>query len=808
MKFIILYIFVFSFSIFANSESEEQQATLSGIIIDSETGEPLSFVNIRVEGTTLGTVTSLDGTYLLRLVPAKYSIIYSMVGYKTEKYKVDLTSDNKIINVSLQSASIEIPEIVVTTTDPAVLIMEAALKRKAEQVNRLNTYTYMLYTKFYASLDTLTAGRSSGRGDTTIVSIFESYSKGFFKNPDKYYNEIIQRRQSVNVPPQANFVAFGTNLNIYDDYVSILNEEIATPFHPDAISYYDFKLEQWIRPDDFTSIAKIKVIPSTSQRKLFEGYVYVDGIKGIPLSVELKPNRAVQLPFDAELIFKQQFDEFDNFFVMPTGLNIFSTLSASILWVIDPRLDINIATVAYDYNFNEELDDRIFNQRRVEINKLADKFDSTYWFDNAVLPLSPEEEYAYDAIRRMRENPDSVLGATIIDKYFAPVTRTIAKLDRTPFTGFEDFFHYNRVQGVYLGGGIKGELSERINGSIKTGYGTSDKKFYGEGTFQYYLDDLEQYSFDLSVYNRLNRRDNPNLVTERGITFLSLLTKNDYGDYYYAAGGEFSLQAGYGQLRYLRKDIFIRPTNIKFFFRNEYHSPAFVNTDFSIFGSGRAFRDNPHANKGWMRSIGLELNYSFSPVRKISDFGFQLKGEISNPSIIKSDFDFKQVEGAFLMRTSTLPLWTLDIRLNGGYTWGAAPVQRFFSLESSASSIAVTGVFRGLNVKEFYGDQYASLSLEHNFGEVIPGILRIPNVASFGIEFIAIGNIGWTKFSKKTLSATQTLLPSTDITKEKYYYEAGIGFNRVLLFFRFDISARLSQRSKPQFQFTISAATN
>jgi hypothetical protein len=228
---IFIYIIIFASVIFAGTESEEQQATLSGIVVEAESGEALSFVNIRVEGTTLGTVSSLDGTYLLRLPPDNYTIIYSMVGYKTEKRIVDLTEKNEVVNIKLFSAAIEFPDVVVTTTDPAVLIMEAALKRKAQQANRLNTYTYLLYTKFYASLDTLTAGRSSGRGDTTIVSIFESYSKGYFKKTDNYFNEIIQRRQSVNVPPQANFVAFGTNLNVYDDYVSILNEEIATPFH-------------------------------------------------------------------------------------------------------------------------------------------------------------------------------------------------------------------------------------------------------------------------------------------------------------------------------------------------------------------------------------------------------------------------------------------------------------------------------------------------------------------------------------------------------------------------------------------------
>lgn len=46
----------------------------------------------------------------------------------------------------------------------------------------LKNYTYMLYTKFVVSADTVTAGRNSGRNDTSIFSILESYSKGFLKS--------------------------------------------------------------------------------------------------------------------------------------------------------------------------------------------------------------------------------------------------------------------------------------------------------------------------------------------------------------------------------------------------------------------------------------------------------------------------------------------------------------------------------------------------------------------------------------------------------------------------------------------------
>ena len=90
---------------------------------------------------------------------------------------------------------------------------------------------------------------------------------------------------------------------------------------------------------------------------------------------------------------------------------------------------------------------------------------------------------------------------------------------------------------------------------------------------------------------------------------------------------------------------------------------------------------------------------------------------------------------------------------------------------------------------------------------MIPGILRIPDIASFGIEFILFGGVGWTSFSEETMKYTRTMLPTTDITTDKAYYEIGVGINRVLLFFRVDVNARLSQRTIPEFRVTLSGAT-
>ncbi len=794
--------------LFANIVLFSANGTIKGKITDSETSLPLSFVNVFITATTVGTTTDTEGNYILKIPLGQSEINFSMIGYKTQKETIILTDKEIVLNISLEPAFYEIPEVVVTGDDPGVLIMRRMIERKMEQKTNLETYTYKLYTKFFVSTDTVTAGRSTNDGDTTIFSIFESYSEGYFKKEDKYFNKIIQRRQSVNVPPQANFVTFGTNINAFDDYITVINEEIATPFHPKAIDYYDFKLEKWISPDSITNIAVIKITPKTILRKLFYGYVYIDGLKLVPFEISLTPSEAVKLPFNASLSYRQYFADNENF-IVPTNLQIKSNIPIDIYWLFDARLDVQINNVAYDYKFNIPIDNKIFEQRRVEADKSADIIDPLFWDNNAILPLTDKEAKAYNEIKEARENPDSIFQSSFVDRYIGPVTREIAKLDRSPFTGFDDFFRYNRVEGAYIGGGLIIYDNDNFRSHIKTGYALADKKVKGEIFIEYYLDKFKKLAVNFNLYNRLNRRDDPSFFGERSITLLSLLFKNDYGDYYYSSGYNLEFKAGFGQLRFIRKQIFERPYVIKLGLRDETHLTAFVNSDFALFGRRKSFRENPYSVNGRLRSLYTEINFDYSPLRRMSDFGFQIGYEYSSKRYLKSDFDFSNIKSIVSLRTSTLPLWTLDMRLAAGKSFGKLPPQRYFSVESSASSIAQKGAFRGVKLKEFYGEDYATLFIEHNFGEVIPGIFRIPNVASFGVEFIINGNIGYTKFRDiNNVKALNPNLSSTTETIEQYYYEAGIAINRFLLFFRFDLSARLSQVSTPEYRFTFSIATN
>ncbi len=84
-------------------------AQVSGKVLD-ETGQPLIGVNIVLKGTSIGTITDLDGSYTLRITPNPAILVFTYVGYETKEVGVNAN----VINVNLEPSSASLSEVVVT----------------------------------------------------------------------------------------------------------------------------------------------------------------------------------------------------------------------------------------------------------------------------------------------------------------------------------------------------------------------------------------------------------------------------------------------------------------------------------------------------------------------------------------------------------------------------------------------------------------------------------------------------------------------------------------------------------------------
>ena len=103
-----LLLFLAAFAAIA-STAFAQVSTVRGSVKD-DTGEPLAGVSVLVKGTQVGTVTDIDGTFLLRGVPASgKTLVISFIGMETQEVPVQPE-----VNVVLYPDSEALEEAVVT----------------------------------------------------------------------------------------------------------------------------------------------------------------------------------------------------------------------------------------------------------------------------------------------------------------------------------------------------------------------------------------------------------------------------------------------------------------------------------------------------------------------------------------------------------------------------------------------------------------------------------------------------------------------------------------------------------------------
>ena len=81
-----------------------------GRVTDQTDGSPIPGVNVLVQGTTVGTVTNLDGQYQLALPQNARALMFSSVGYATQEVPIY----GEEINVALEQDMMALEEVVVT----------------------------------------------------------------------------------------------------------------------------------------------------------------------------------------------------------------------------------------------------------------------------------------------------------------------------------------------------------------------------------------------------------------------------------------------------------------------------------------------------------------------------------------------------------------------------------------------------------------------------------------------------------------------------------------------------------------------
>ena len=97
-----------AFLMCATIAASAQQTKITGTV-KGPGGEPLIGASVRVDKSTKGTVTDIDGNYAIEATTSS-NLVFSYIGYETKNEKV---GDRRVINVTLEEKSDLLNEVVV-----------------------------------------------------------------------------------------------------------------------------------------------------------------------------------------------------------------------------------------------------------------------------------------------------------------------------------------------------------------------------------------------------------------------------------------------------------------------------------------------------------------------------------------------------------------------------------------------------------------------------------------------------------------------------------------------------------------------
>ena len=88
-----------------------QDLSVSGKVVSAKDGSELPGVNIQIKGTSLGTITTVNGTYDLMVRRPTDTLVFSFIGFITRE---EVIGQRSTINVSLETDATELEEVVIT----------------------------------------------------------------------------------------------------------------------------------------------------------------------------------------------------------------------------------------------------------------------------------------------------------------------------------------------------------------------------------------------------------------------------------------------------------------------------------------------------------------------------------------------------------------------------------------------------------------------------------------------------------------------------------------------------------------------
>ncbi|NDW18550.1 carboxypeptidase-like regulatory domain-containing protein [Dysgonomonas sp. 216] len=806
-----------------------QITVVNGTVKDSLSGEPISFVTVRFENSTSGSLTDDKGKFRIGNNQDKNTVVVSQMGYRTKKVTVPIKQTTNIV-IELSPEGVGLNEVVIRPkkekyskkNNPAVELIKKVIANKnnytitnqdyykSEEYDRI-LFAFNEFNKDKApfkNFEYLADYTSYSKIDNKLIlpfSVRETSSDVYYRKSSndtrrvfKGYN-IEGLDQTINTESIDDVIkGVFKDISITDNDIEILLRDFVSPLSSsNAVDFYRWYIIDTVTIEQNRYI-NLGFVPFNTRDVGFIGNLYIaaDSTYALKRYAMRIPSKA-NINFIDEMYIWQDFEQkAPNLWVPKEGI---TAIEASLYGTIKMYVEKNKAY--QKFTFNQPLNS-IFHNPSPEIYlKDYKKQDDEFW--QAHRPSISEDLHMDNMMQDILSNKLLNIGIKVADivssNGYIPTSSDEEK-NKVDIGTTMNFYSFNLVEGnrFRLTGATTRNFHKHLFLYGYLAYGTKDRKFkyMSEVTWafnnrKYHKDEFPRNNLSFSYKYDVNALGQRFLQAERDNIFMSTSKK--------------------------RKLTYERMGQIEFI--KEYYN----NFSFNIFSSIRETKPAGsmvfEVNKGnsildtiphlRFSEVGVILRYAQN--EKFVQQRRKRRNLPSNGFIYTLGFysGFKDVFGGqFDYQKLTLSIdkefWLnkygkVYMTLLGEKVWGEVPFTMLLSGSSNSSFTIQRGSFDLLESMEFTNDVQFTWHLDYRMGgwlfNRLPLLKQLKLREVFGFKGF-IGSLS--KRNNPKYNSDLLVFPNDVFSMgDTPYMEVNVGVENIFQFFRINYVRRLNYLDNP-----------
>ncbi|MCU4165896.1 TonB-dependent receptor domain-containing protein [Carboxylicivirga caseinilyticus] len=148
-----------------------QEGVLKGNITDAANGDVLIGASILIKGTTIGTITDLDGNYIIENLPTgSQMIVASFVGYSKKELSVDIKSEGEtVLDLQLAPDLIGLDQVVITGVVNQKAAIESSVAMTTLKPKSVEQFGATTTAELFKAIPGIRSESSGGEGNANIA---------------------------------------------------------------------------------------------------------------------------------------------------------------------------------------------------------------------------------------------------------------------------------------------------------------------------------------------------------------------------------------------------------------------------------------------------------------------------------------------------------------------------------------------------------------------------------------------------------------------------------------------------------------